>query len=572
MPDEAHANSWFNSTRLSLSTKEEKLPVLVNQDSGLGSPSQSGLSQFESHTVNLSNNLTVTDALDLRTHTEKMEMLDIPKRSLAAAAAAAVTAVGATAQVTSRTTGTKYAHVNGSSTHEWESHLLRKSMNESNSHMFDLPSRLNDDMPMDYSNRLLTGDNQLFSGKPADCTSGMTGPSIEFLAAFCAAAMSRQTNVTDMRIPLSNVNSQRSYSPENLIPNPDLMMLPYKRNDSPHLVDHSNSYLRGPDWLHRPASSTTLNQSSHVTDMLSQYVPVGSSPVKFTDRVPTVDETAGLEETRSRADDSTPPNTSRTKPSEDYLEQFMRVDQSQNVLWRQLAERFQRTLAPNQCGVCSKVLSCRSALTMHYRVHTGSKPSLDPTASTCPDNPLLQSSPVPTVSNCPSSSTSPSISHHGTSGPSSLPSHWQFPYPIFPFISPISFGQISGQKATGKHPTTYRTKEGEHASGKTVPDPGTRTRGYRNPDEPNWSRMETDYSALDDITMGQTIGNRNESHLYDKFSNMITATLRSCQSNHNNSAGDTVSSTTVTTINNNDVSLVTSTPSNTFLLAAENCT
>ncbi|VDM05790.1 unnamed protein product [Schistocephalus solidus] len=64
----------------------------------------------------------------------------------------------------------------------------------------------------------------------------------------------------------------------------------------------------------------------------------------------------------------------RNRPSEDYLEKFMKVDQSQNVLWRQLAERFQRTLAPNQCGVCNKVLSCRSALTMHYRVHTEERP------------------------------------------------------------------------------------------------------------------------------------------------------------------------------------------------------
>ncbi|KAF6767831.1 hypothetical protein AHF37_11998 [Paragonimus kellicotti] len=65
------------------------------------------------------------------------------------------------------------------------------------------------------------------------------------------------------------------------------------------------------------------------------------------------------------------PGGTRVRPSEDYLEQFMKVDPSQNILWRQLADRFQRTLAPNQCGVCNKILSCRSALTMHYRVHTG---------------------------------------------------------------------------------------------------------------------------------------------------------------------------------------------------------
>ncbi|CAH8607567.1 unnamed protein product [Schistosoma rodhaini] len=71
---------------------------------------------------------------------------------------------------------------------------------------------------------------------------------------------------------------------------------------------------------------------------------------------------------------STTTTTTSSRPSEDYLEQFMKIDQSQNILWRQLADRFQRTLGPNQCGVCNKVLSCRSALTMHYRVHTEERP------------------------------------------------------------------------------------------------------------------------------------------------------------------------------------------------------
>ncbi|VDP86736.1 unnamed protein product [Schistosoma mattheei] len=82
----------------------------------------------------------------------------------------------------------------------------------------------------------------------------------------------------------------------------------------------------------------------------------------------TITTTTATTTTTTRTSTTT---TSSSRPSEDYLEQFMKIDQSQNILWRQLADRFQRTLGPNQCGVCNKVLSCRSALTMHYRVHTG---------------------------------------------------------------------------------------------------------------------------------------------------------------------------------------------------------
>lgn len=29
---------------------------------------------------------------------------------------------------------------------------------------------------------------------------------------------------------------------------------------------------------------------------------------------------------------------------------------------------------PNQCAICQRVLSCKSALQMHYRTHTGERP------------------------------------------------------------------------------------------------------------------------------------------------------------------------------------------------------
>ncbi|VUZ55992.1 unnamed protein product, partial [Hymenolepis diminuta] len=114
----------------------------------------------------------------------------------------------------------------------------------------------------------------------------------------------------------------------------------------------------------RPSTPQNQSNSSH---MIEWFRPLGSD---FLSR-------QGRSDANMDASfNSTPsPNTHlRSRPNEDYLEQFMRVDETQNIMWRQLAEKFQRSTTANQCGVCRKVLSCRSALTMHYRVHTEERP------------------------------------------------------------------------------------------------------------------------------------------------------------------------------------------------------
>ena len=37
-------------------------------------------------------------------------------------------------------------------------------------------------------------------------------------------------------------------------------------------------------------------------------------------------------------------------------------------------ERNSNKTDPNQCVVCKRILSCQSALKMHYRTHTGERP------------------------------------------------------------------------------------------------------------------------------------------------------------------------------------------------------
>ncbi|KAL5963006.1 Sal-like protein 3 [Taenia solium] len=116
--------------------------------------------------------------------------------------------------------------------------------------------------------------------------------------------------------------------------------------------------------------SNVASSSSSSNPMVDWIRPLGNR--LFSRPLPS--ECVDVNPAESFTNAPSPASHLRSRPSEDYLEQFMRVDETQNILWRQLAERYQRNMVPNQCGVCHKVLSCRSALTMHYRVHTEERP------------------------------------------------------------------------------------------------------------------------------------------------------------------------------------------------------
>ncbi|XP_060567177.1 sal-like protein 3 isoform X2 [Ruditapes philippinarum] len=61
--------------------------------------------------------------------------------------------------------------------------------------------------------------------------------------------------------------------------------------------------------------------------------------------------------------------------NDDNLEQFMEIDKSETSKLQQLVDNIEHKLTdPNQCVICHRVLSCKSALQMHYRIHTGERP------------------------------------------------------------------------------------------------------------------------------------------------------------------------------------------------------
>ena len=62
---------------------------------------------------------------------------------------------------------------------------------------------------------------------------------------------------------------------------------------------------------------------------------------------------------------------------DDPMEQFMEIQSSAEEAAKieALVKNMEGTLSdPNQCVMCQRVLSCKSALLMHYRTHTGERP------------------------------------------------------------------------------------------------------------------------------------------------------------------------------------------------------
>lgn len=60
---------------------------------------------------------------------------------------------------------------------------------------------------------------------------------------------------------------------------------------------------------------------------------------------------------------------------DDQMEQFMEIDKSETSKLEAMVKNIETKLTdPNQCAICKRILSCKSALQMHYRTHTGERP------------------------------------------------------------------------------------------------------------------------------------------------------------------------------------------------------
>lgn len=68
-----------------------------------------------------------------------------------------------------------------------------------------------------------------------------------------------------------------------------------------------------------------------------------------------------------------PTNGSGSLNTDDDWESMMEINTSNEAdkLRELIGDKALPTTDPNQCMVCRRVLSCKSALQMHYRTHTG---------------------------------------------------------------------------------------------------------------------------------------------------------------------------------------------------------
>ncbi|XP_070575023.1 sal-like protein 3 isoform X5 [Ptychodera flava] len=67
------------------------------------------------------------------------------------------------------------------------------------------------------------------------------------------------------------------------------------------------------------------------------------------------------------------PKTTITSPFSSILDNNVKTSETSKL--QQLVENIEQKLTdPNQCVICHRILSCKSALQMHYRTHTGERP------------------------------------------------------------------------------------------------------------------------------------------------------------------------------------------------------
>ncbi|XP_017556100.2 sal-like protein 3b [Pygocentrus nattereri] len=125
-----------------------------------------------------------------------------------------------------------------------------------------------------------------------------------------------------------------------------------------------------PEEFHLPTNCTTRQaENPHHSTTENPNTPLKSMSTGIPTRGGTPDSTDLV---TSMMKSSTPPLISDRFPFGGVLDSMQTSETSK---LQQLVENIDKKMMdPNQCVICHRVLSCQSALKMHYRIHTGERP------------------------------------------------------------------------------------------------------------------------------------------------------------------------------------------------------
>ncbi|XP_056618537.1 sal-like protein 3 [Triplophysa dalaica] len=158
---------------------------------------------------------------------------------------------------------------------------------------------------------------------------------------------------------------------------------------SPQRPSPPSSECTSPNRLNAEASIPHISsspQSSVVSDTSLVLKPEAIHLPPTTSVTQVIPLSTGTTTTRAHITDSVNTLTSVTRPSIQMVsDQFTArfpfgglldsMQTSETSKLQQLVENIDKKMTdPNQCVICHRVLSCQSALKMHYRIHTGERP------------------------------------------------------------------------------------------------------------------------------------------------------------------------------------------------------
>ncbi|KAJ8306789.1 hypothetical protein KUTeg_015659 [Tegillarca granosa] len=127
-------------------------------------------------------------------------------------------------------------------------------------------------------------------------------------------------------------------------------------------------------------SSTSPNLKPELVPEPKLVTPSPHTPTHFPmisplPSVPPPPLTSNLPFDQPSHDPLVPSKMLESDVSDENLELYMEIDKSETSKLQQLVDNIENKMTdPNQCVICHRVLSCKSALQMHYRTHTGERP------------------------------------------------------------------------------------------------------------------------------------------------------------------------------------------------------